>query len=268
MVSDCRPGVRSGEGVGAGVIVVLVLAEEASEGKDGIRIDDVGPGGGDVNRADLGTLILGAYSRAVGAESAIVDDAAVPCGGGLRIVGVGGLKPRPCKAQVEVHGVGAVEFVIEAVEGVHLVAVVVEDLVFGAVKETPGIQAVGGNEVSPVLLAIGKIEARVSGAEVAIGCGDFSVGSADAQAGAGGHDDNDAGLVAILGGRRALDHFHRLHGVERYLVGEHFALLVRNWLAIYGERVGGVVAEPVKKAVGIGGDAGRGEGDERTKGGG
>jgi hypothetical protein len=44
------------------------------------------------------------------------------------------------------------------------------------------------------------------------------------------------------------------------LVGEDLALLVGDGLAVDGEGVGGVVAEAVEEAVGVGGDAGRGRG--------
>ena len=78
--------------------------------------------------------------------------------------------------------------------------------------------------------------------------------------------DDDAGLAAVLGGRRAVDDFEGLDGVGGKLVGEDFALLVGDGLAVDGEGVGGVVAESVEEAVGVGGDAGRGEGDEGAEG--
>ena len=90
----------------------------------------------------------------------------------------------------------------------------------------------------------------------------------DALAGARcGHDD-EAGFVAVLGRRRAADDLNGLNGVGRQLVGEDFALLVGDGLAVNGEGVGGVVAEAVKQTVGVGRHAGRGEGDERAKRGG
>ena len=87
----------------------------------------------------------------------------------------------------------------------------------------------------------------------------------DSQARAGGHHHHQAGLAAILGGRRAFDDFHRLHGVDRELIGEDLALLVRNRLAVDGERVRGVIAESVKKAVGVGRNSRGGERHQRTE---
>ena len=74
----------------------------------------------------------------------------------------------------------------------------------------------------------------------------------DAQARARGHHDHQAGLAAIFRGRRAFDHFHRLHGVDRDLIRENLALLVRDRLAVDGERVRGVIAQAVEKTVGVG----------------
>ena len=85
-------------------------------------------------------------------------------------------------------------------------------------------------------------------------------------AGAGGDVDDEAGFVAVLGGRRAGDDLDGLDGVGGDLVGEDFALLVGDGLAIDGEGVGGVIAEAVEEAVRVGGDAGRGKSYERAEG--
>ena len=66
-------------------------------------------------------------------------------------------------------------------------------------------------------------------------------------------------LSPIFGGRRAGDDLHRLDRIERNLVGENFALLVGDGLAIDRERVLGVIAQPVEQAVGIGRDSRRGQ---------
>ena len=57
------------------------------------------------------------------------------------------------------------------------------------------------------------------------------------------HLDHQAGLIAIFGRRGAFDHLHRLHGVERDLIREDFALLVGDGLAVERERVRSVIAE-------------------------
>ena len=87
-----------------------------------------------------------------------------------------------------------------------------------------------------------------------------------AEARARGHLNHDAGLVAIFGRRRAVDHFERLDRVHGNLVREDFALLIGDGLAVDGERVFGVVAEAVEEAVRIGGDAGRSLRNERAHG--
>ncbi len=113
--------------------------------------------------------------------------------------------------------------------------------------------------------SIGKIEAAVGGAESAVRSRDIAVRRGRAQARAGGHHDHQAGLAAILGGRRAFDHFHRLHGVDRDLIREDLALLVGNRLAVDGERVRGVIAESVEQAVGVGRNPWRGQRHQRTE---
>ena len=72
-----------------------------------------------------------------------------------------------------------------------------------------------------------------------------------------GRDNHHAGLASVFRGRRARDHFHGLNRVEGNLVGEDFALLVGDRLAVDGERIFRVVAQAVKETVGIGGDSRR-----------
>ena len=90
-------------------------------------------------------------------------------------------------------------------------------------------------------------------------------GLGDAETGAGGGHDHKAGLAAVFGGRRALDHLNGLHGVDRELVGEDLALLVGDGLAVDGEGIGGVVAKAVEQAVGVSRDARRGQRHQRTE---
>ena len=54
-------------------------------------------------------------------------------------------------------------------------------------------------------------------------------------------------LSAVFGRRSALNHLHRLHGIDRDLVREDLALLICDGLAIDGERIRGVIAQPVKR---------------------
>jgi len=60
------------------------------------------------------------------------------------------------------------------------------------------------------------------------------------------------------------DDFHRLHGVERNLVGEHFARLIGDGLAVERERILRMIAHAMEEAIGIGCDSRRGESDQRA----
>ena len=82
---------------------------------------------------------------------------------------------------------------------------------------------------------------------------------------AGGHVDHHTGFVSILGWRRSVDDFQGLNGVNRNLVGENLALLVRDRLAVHRERILRVVAQAVEKAVRIGRDARRCERHQRAE---
>ena len=161
--------------------------------------------------------------------------------------------------------VGRGEGVVDAVEDVLLVALVVEDGELRRIEKAAGVEAVDFNEVAPVLAAVAEIEGAGGGAEGAVGTADAAGGLGDALTGAGGGHDDQAGLAAVLGRRRAGDDFDGLNGVGGKLVGEDLALLVGDRLAIDGERVGGVIAEAVEEAVGVGGDAGDGQRDQRAE---
>src|ERR1035437_5211159 len=62
------------EWVGAGVIVVLVAADESAQGENRIGAEDASPGRRNIEGLDLRTLIRRTHGKAVGAKSAIVDD--------------------------------------------------------------------------------------------------------------------------------------------------------------------------------------------------
>ena len=80
----------------------------------------------------------------------------------------------------------------------------------------------------------------------------------------GGYDDQ-AGFAAKIRRWRAFDDLHRLDGVDRHLIRENLALLVRNRLAVNRERVRGVIAEPMEKAVGVGRNPWRSQRHQRTE---
>ena len=110
-----------------------------------------------------------------------------------------------------------------------------EDGELGRIEEAAGVEAVGLNEVAPLFAAVGKIDAGGGGAESAVGSGDAAGGFGDSLPGARGGDDDEAGFAAVLGRWRARDDLDGLNGVGGKLVGEDFALLVGDGLAVDGE---------------------------------
>ena len=143
------------------------------------------------------------------------------------------------------------EHVIDAVEHVFFVAVVVDNAEFRPIEEATGIQAVGGDEVSPILAAVGEVAVHIRRSEGAVRGGHVAVRRSRPSP-----ERVVTSMTRLVlspysaeGARRSP---HRLHGVERNLVGEHLALLVGDGLAIERKRVFRVIAQSVKQAVGIG----------------
>ena len=167
--------------------------------------------------------------------------------------------------EIQTDLIVAAGFVIESVECVLLVATIVEDLILRTVEEASRVQTAGRNKVSPFLLPVGKIEAPGGSAESAVRGRDIPVGRSYSQARASGCHDDEAGFTAKIRRRRAFDDLHRLHGLHRQLIRENLALLVRNWLAVNGEGVRGVIAQPVEKTVGVGRNPWCGERHQRTE---
>ena len=226
--------------------------------------DDARVGRRDVVGADFGVLISVADVVEDGAAVAPSADDVLHV---EVVVGVGCLEPGAAVVEIEVDGIGRRQGVIDAVEDILLVALVVEDSELGRIEKAAGVEAVGFDEVAPLLSAIGEVESAGGRAEGAIGGADASGGLCDSLARARGGDDDEAGFVAVLGRGRAGDDLDGLNGVGGNLVGEDLALLVGDGLAVDGEGVGGVIAEAVKEAVGVGCDAGGGFGHQRAEGG-
>ena len=198
-----------GEGVFAGIVVEGVVAIEVAGVEDGGGAEDMGVAGRDVEGLDLGALIGRTHGETVGTDS---DTCGVlrPLGGVLGVVGVGGLEPGTGVAKVKADRVGAGDLIVDAVEEVFFVALVVDGLVLGRVEETAGVHSVDGDEVAGLLGAVGEVEAKGGSAKGSIGAVDVAVGFRIAQAGAGGSDDDERGLAAVLGRRRARDDFEGL----------------------------------------------------------
>ena len=98
------------------------------------------------------------------------------------------------------------------------------------------IDSIQRDEITECLAASGKCDAGGWSLERTIAQGHRSAGWIGAKAGAGRRFDNEAGLVAELGGGRALERAHLLNRAYGNLVGEDAALLIGNRLAVDAER--------------------------------
>ncbi len=154
---------------------------------------------------------------------------------------------------------------IQSVEHIALIAAIVKDPEFRPVQKPAGVHAVQRDEIADALRSVSQLESAARRPERSIGCRYRAVRLIHSEARARGHYNHQTGLIAIFGGRRALDHFHRLHRIHRQLVREDFALLIGNRLSIHRERIRSVIAQSMEQSVGIGGDAGRGQGHERAE---
>src|SRR5581483_9417548 len=72
---------------------------------------------------------------------------------------------------------------------------------------------------------------------------------------------DEARFIAVLGVGRTGDEFHLLQRIGRDLRGERLALLVADRLAIHHEGGLSVIAEGMKKAVGVGRNSSRAVGN-------
>src|ERR1700730_7276104 len=81
------------------------------------------------------------------------------------VEGVRSLKPGPRVIEIQMNRVIGGKAAIDAVEEVKLIALVVKDRKLRSIEKPAGVQAIDFNEVSPVLAAVGKIEASGRGAE-------------------------------------------------------------------------------------------------------
>ena len=239
------------ERVARGVVVELVLPHECAQRKEHMRAKQMRPCGSNIERPDFGPLILRSHRQAVGTQAVIVHHHSRPCGGVLSIEGIGRLEPGTRVAQIEIDGVGLRRLEVDAVENVCLVPIIVHHRDFRAIQKPIGAHPIGGYEIAPRLSAIGQVEACAPIGERAIGRVNLAVRLGLAESGASSHHDHQAGLVPVFGRRRALDHFHRLHRIQRNLVRESLALLVGNLLSVHRKRVGRVIAEAVEHTIGI-----------------
>ena len=126
-----------------------------------------------------------------------------------------------------------------------------DDRDLGWIKESTRFEAAGRNKVAQLLAAKCEIEASRCSAKRSIGRPHAARGSTLSQAGARRDFDHQACLVPKLRRRRSGNHFQRLNGFHRDLVGKNLALLIRDWLSVDGKRIFRMIPEPVEKPVGI-----------------
>ncbi len=150
----------------------------------------------------------------------------------LLVVGIRRLKPGAGELEIEVQRVFWRKYVVEAVEEIFLIAFVVDHPELRRIEEAARVEPVRRDEFPPVLAAVGEVEIQVRAAKATVTSRDGAVRGRRTLARTRGYVDHQAGLVSELSRRGTADDRHRLHGIERDLVGEHFALLVRDRLAI------------------------------------
>ena len=171
-----KVGSEVGKRVLARVVVVLVAADESADGKDGSRIEQTNPRWRDVEGLDLRALIRRADGHSVGIEAIIVGNQTFPGGRVLSVEGIRGLEPGTGEAQVQVNGIGGGELVVHAVENVLFVAFVVHYGELGRIEEAAAVQPVRRDEVSPLVAAVGEVEADIGGSKRAVGSGHAASG--------------------------------------------------------------------------------------------
>ena len=230
-------GREIGKRIPARVVVILIPPHGHAEGKRRARIEQAHPGWRDVVGSDFRTLILGTDRQAVGTETPVVRHQSGPPRCVFGVVRIGRLEPGAREAEVQVDGVLLGELQVDAVEHILLIAVIVHYLVLRPIQKSASVHSVHGNEVTPRPAAVSQVKPSVRRAEAAVAGRHVPMGLGDAQARSRSHHNHHAGLVAIFGGRGALDHLHGLHRLGRNLIREDLALLVGNLLAVDRERI-------------------------------
>ena len=119
-----------------------------------------------------------------------------------------------------------VRAVIDAIENVAGRAAVVQHRELRRIEEAAGTFEVESYEVSQPGGAVTDRSVLANRAERSIGCAETPSRLLLIEARFGDHVYDEAGLVAVLSGRRAGDDFQRLDCIGRQLRGKHLALLV------------------------------------------
>ncbi len=146
-----------GERIAAGIVVVLIAADESAEREDGIGIDQPRPRRRDVEGLDLRALVGWTNQIAIGIEAAVVHGQSVPRRREFGVVGIGGLEPRPGESEIQVNGVRRGDLKVDAIEQVLFIAFVMEDGELRRIEKAAAIQSVRGDEVAPLLASVAEV---------------------------------------------------------------------------------------------------------------
>ena len=239
----------------AGKVLIAIFANVRSEVEYRVLPQDPGIGGRNIERLDLRVLIGIAHVIAK-----LILHVQV-------VIAVRGLKPGPAVVQVQVQCIDRRKLVIHPIKDVLFVALVVKNHKFWSVQKATGIQAIEFEEVSPGLGAVANIESSRCRAKCPVGRGKTPGGFGKTLPRSRGYLNHQACLIPVLRRWRAGNDLNRLNGIGGDLVGENLALLVGDRLAVYGKRVGGMIAKSMEKSVGIRCDAGSRQGHQRAHGG-
>ena len=101
------------------------------------------------------------------------------------------------------------------------------------IEEPAAVQPISRDKVSPLLASVTKVKPHIGRAETSVGSCDRAMWRRLPLTRSRGNVDHNACLLAEFSRGRARNNLHRLDRIERNLVGEHFALLIRDRLAIH-----------------------------------
>ena len=139
--------------------------------------------------------------------------------------------------------------VVDSVKQVFFIALVVDGVKFRWVEKPAAVQSARSNEVSPLLAAEGQPETTTDRAKAAIGRVNRALRLGHSEARLRRHLNHQARFAAVFGWGASRNRFQRLNGIQGNLVREDLALLIRDGLAINGERILGVISKPVEEAI-------------------
>src|SRR4029077_14388610 len=113
--------------------------------------------------------------------------------------GIGCLEPRARVLEVYVNGIRAGKHIVEAIKEILFVASIMDSMKFGGIQKSAGIQPIGGDEISILLVSGGEPESSGEEAEPAVRAVHAAGWLAGSEAGLRRNFDHQAGFVAIFG---------------------------------------------------------------------